>query len=51
VDPRLLKYRKSDGTMKLKLDKALYGCIQSSFLWQQELTKVLIKMGFRISAY
>ena len=51
VDPNLGKFVLVDGTLLLRLDKALYGCIQSSALWQEKLTATLIDMGFRISAY
>ena len=51
VEPSLKKFAASDGTMILRLDKALYGCIQSSALWQNKLTETLIAMGYRISSY
>lgn len=51
VEPSLAKFVNPDGTMILKLDKALYGCIQSSALWQEKLTETLVAMGFRISSY
>ena len=40
-----------NGKLVMKLDKALYGCIQSSHLWQEKLTETLIILGFRVCAY
>ena len=51
VDPSLAKFVTSKGTLFMRVDKALYGCIQSSALWQEKLTRTLIEMGFRISSY
>jgi hypothetical protein len=51
VDPALEKFIARDGRLRLRLDKALYGCIQSSHLWQEMLTETLKQMGFRISEY
>ena len=51
VEPNLGRFVAADGTLLLRLDKALYGCIQSSALWQEKLTATLIEMGFRISSY
>ena len=35
----------------MKLDKALYGCIQSSLLWYNIFKSKLEQMGFKINAY
>ena len=52
VNPSATKLRKKDGILYLRADRALYGCIQSSFLWQRELTQALVKqMGFKLSSY
>ena len=34
------------GKLWVKLDKALYGCVQSAKLWYEKLTRVLREMGF-----
>jgi hypothetical protein len=34
------------GTLVVKLDKALYGCVQSAKLWYEKLTGVLKTLGF-----
>ena len=41
-------FRNNDGTLYLRIDKALYGCKQSSHLWQVKLTSTLIELGFTI---
>ena len=51
VQPNYSKMRKPDGTLFVRVDRALYGCKQSSYLWQKRLTTVLISLGFRISLY
>jgi hypothetical protein len=35
-----------DGSVVVKLLKALYGCIESSKLWFEDLREELVKMGF-----
>jgi hypothetical protein len=49
--PDFVKYVSNDGSMLLKAEKAMYGCVQSSYLWQEMLKSKLLSMGFRISAY
>jgi hypothetical protein len=52
IHPSTNKLRRKDGAIYLRADRALYGCIQSSYLWQRELTKVLVKeMCFKLSCY
>jgi hypothetical protein len=51
VKPEWNSMRNSDGTLFFRVDRAIYGCKQSSFLWQVKLTGVLIGMGFAISPY
>ena len=36
----------ADGTMVVRLDKALYGCVESALLWFNHLKATLIKDGF-----
>jgi hypothetical protein len=40
-----------DGRLIVKLDKALYGCIQSANLWYQHISETLIKQQFKRSNY
>ena len=52
VKPELSEFVDPDsGRLYMRVDKALYGCVQSSALWQKTLTKALISIGFRICAY
>ena len=44
--PELKKYQQEDGTMLMRLDKALYGTLIAGRLWFDKLTKVLADMGF-----
>ena len=44
--PELVPYMDQRGKMIVRLDKALYGCIQSAKLWYDRLTAVLRAMGF-----
>lgn len=37
--------RQDDGSIVVKLEKALYGCIESAKLWNKHLAKKLIKYG------
>jgi hypothetical protein len=38
-----------DGTMYVKMLKAMYGCVQASLLWYKLLVKVLSGIGFSVS--
>ena len=51
VEPTLGHFVDRKGVLRMRVVKALYGCIQSAALWQQTLSKALIDMGFRISNY
>jgi len=44
VDLELRIFVGKDGKLFLKLEKALYGCIHTSHLWQENLTETLIRM-------
>jgi len=39
------------GKMVVKLDKALYGCVQSALLWYQTLAEHLTSLGFTVNKY
>jgi hypothetical protein len=38
-----------NGTIVVKLDKALYGCIESAKLWYDDLSSFLLEIGFKKS--
>lgn len=40
-----------DGTMEVQLDKALYGCVEASNLWYNDLRGKLISNGFEMNPY
>jgi len=42
-----IPFLQSDGSMIVKLNKAMYGCVESAKLWNDCITKVLIKAGFK----
>ena len=44
--PDYESFMQPDGTIVVKLDKALYGCVESAKLWYQHLSGTLISMGF-----
>jgi len=46
MDPTLESFVDKRGKLVMRLDKALYGCVQSARLWYDHLAEVLCKMGF-----
>jgi hypothetical protein len=40
------QYRRADGSMIVKLAKALYGCIESARLWYREISTTLQSIGY-----
>jgi len=48
-DPTLKQYILDDGRIIVKLDKALYGCIESARRWYDTLKDVLIKRGYTVN--
>jgi hypothetical protein len=44
--PEAAKYIDKKGRLLVKLEKALYGCVQSSRLWYEHMSGVLIAGGF-----
>ena len=44
-------YLQSNGTIIVKLERALYGCIQSARLWYDHIPNFLISIGFLKSDY
>jgi Reverse transcriptase (RNA-dependent DNA polymerase) len=51
LDPSYEKYRESDDTVVVKLDKALYGCVEASLLWYNDLKSKLTADGFVENPY
>jgi hypothetical protein len=51
IAPNLKPYVDDEGRMMVKLDKALYGCVQSAKLWYEHLTKTLKDLGFLANVY
>eukprot|EP01037_Dinobryon_pediforme_P045343 gene45343-57774_t len=49
--PDYTKYKSPNGTMVVKLNKALYGCVQSARQWYNHLAGVLKKFGFKPNQY
>ncbi len=44
--PNLKKNIGSDGMLYCRLRKALYGCVQASKLWYEQLCMFLLKIGY-----
>ena len=49
VYPDLANYVTPNGTMVLEVAKALYGLVESAWLWYQELAETLREMGFEVA--
>jgi len=49
LDDSYEKYVNEHGELVVKLDKALYGCVQSAKLWYEHLRGTLQSMGFKIN--
>jgi len=45
--PELQEYMRLDGKLMVRVDKAMYGLIQSAKLWYKELTRHLLELGFK----
>ncbi len=41
LEPRYRVFIRSNGTLVVRLRKALYGCLQSTLLWNQHLVSTL----------
>lgn len=46
IDPTVVPHRSLDGTLIVKLKRALYGCVQSARLWFEKLRSTLSAAGF-----
>ena len=51
IDPSVEQFRNEKGEVFVKLNKALYGCVQSSLLWYNKLVGVLEAAGFKANDY
>jgi len=51
VDQNLRSFVRKGGSLIMRIDKALYGTLQASYLWQTELTLELVKLNFCICTY
>jgi hypothetical protein len=49
IFPQIAKYVQADGSIVTQLQKAMYGCVQASKLWYNQLWKVLKTAGFVVS--
>jgi hypothetical protein len=50
LEPRYRVFIRSNGTLVMRLRKALYGCLQSALLWNQHLVSTLRSIGFKENA-
>ena len=46
LEPEFKKFVEDDGTLIVKLDRALYGLIEAPALWHKHISATLIKFGF-----
>ena len=51
IDPNNRQFVRPNGKIYVRLKKALYGCVQSTVLWPNELTSTLVTMGFTENVY
>jgi hypothetical protein len=51
LDPSYAKYREPDDTVVVRLDKALYGCVEASLLWYNDLKSKLTADSFVENPY
>ncbi|MCG3769880.1 MAG: hypothetical protein JW384_01011 [Nitrosomonadaceae bacterium] len=49
IAPKYKPYFDTDGSLVVKLTKALYGCIESAKLWYENLSATLTSMGFVVN--
>lgn len=51
IDPTYKKFLRTNGSIIVELDQALYGCIESALLWYKELSSFLASIGFVPNPY
>ena len=49
IDPSVESYIDENGEIVVKLNKALYGCVQSALQWYKEISSYLVSIGFQIN--
>jgi hypothetical protein len=49
IDPTFKQYIDDEGKLVVKLERALYGCIESAKLWYEEMKAYLISIGFEVN--
>ena len=50
-DPSYEKFRGINGTVVVRLDRALHGCVEASLLWYKDLKSKLVADGFIENSY
>ena len=50
MDPNGIPFVRKNGTLIVKLEKALYGCRQSAKLWYDRLSAYLMSIGFVVNS-
>jgi Reverse transcriptase (RNA-dependent DNA polymerase) len=51
LDPRYKDFMDSRGCIVVRLDKALYGCVESAALWYDNLSKSMQNLGYECNEY
>ena len=51
LDPTFKEFVRPDGTLCVRLIKALYGTVEAARLWYELITKVLLEYGFVPNKY
>jgi len=51
LDDSYKAYQTDKGQIIVRLDKALYGCVQSARLWYETLTAKLSELGYNVNKY
>ena len=51
LDPKYTNYLTQNGSLYVKIKKAIYGLSESGYLWYKKLTNDLINFGYVISEY
>jgi hypothetical protein len=51
VDEKYNDYRNADGSIVVRLVKALYGLVESALLWYRELTSTLLQLGYEVNPF
>jgi Reverse transcriptase (RNA-dependent DNA polymerase) len=51
LDPSCERYREPDDTVVVRLDKALYGCVEASLLWYNDMKSKLTADSFVENPY